>query len=280
MKSIIIPADVPPKAHATYCTHYHAITKKTHNLFLFAADHKIEHLHQDFMLESTTPEMQDPQYLFKLAAQHDIGAFATQLGLIMRYGLVYPNIQYIAKLNSKTNLVPTEQQEPYSAMLWSVDDVMQIKKETNLNIAGIGATIYLGSEFEAAMLANAAQAVMQAHQHGLIAILWVYPRGKSVENKSTRELLAGAAGVANALGADFVKLNLPATISLEEQVSIIQTAVYAAGNSAVICSGGSHKDAAALLHAVKQQLAAGAQGCAIGRNIFQRPFQDAVGSPI
>ena len=73
------------------------------------------------------------------------------------------------------------------------------RKNSKLNILGIGYTIYLGSEYESAMLNAAAQAIFEAHQNGLIVVLRIYPRGTAVGNEKDPHLIAGAAGVAAAL---------------------------------------------------------------------------------
>ena len=75
-------------------------------------------------------------------------------------------------------------------------------RKRGLNILGVGYTVYSGSEFEGQMLHEAAQAVFQAHQHGLLSVLWMYPRGRSVADEKDPHLVAGAAGVACALGSD------------------------------------------------------------------------------
>ena len=43
----------------------------------------------------------------------------------------------------------------------------------------------------------------------LSLVLWIYPRGKAVPDEKDPDLIAGAAGVALCLGADFVKVNPP-----------------------------------------------------------------------
>ncbi len=211
MNEINIPADVPQHAEREFIDNYYAITRNSNRLFLFSCDQKIEHLHDAFDPdnEAIHEDAVHPEHLFKIAAQGDIGAMATQLELIARYGKQYPTVNYIAKLNSKTNLIPSEQQDPVSAPLWDVDNLVTLKKDSQLLINGIGVTIYLGSEFEDEMLSFASEAIFNAHQHGLVAILWMYPRGKAIENETDAHLLAGAAGAANALGADFVKIKAP-----------------------------------------------------------------------
>lgn len=234
--------------------------KNYKKLFLFAGDQKIEHLLAT-----------DPEHLFKIASQASIDAFATQLGLISHYGRDYSNIDYVVKLNSKTNLVTTQQKDPLSLALHSVADVVQFANQTKLSIVGVGYTVYLGSEYEAQMLAQAAQVVYQAHQHDLLAILWMYPRGKSVTDERDPQLLAGAASVAACLGADFVKINPP------DKAENLKNIVVAAGKTKVICSGGDKQDEDKFLQALQDQITIGHTcGCAVGRNIHQRELSQAV----
>ena len=240
------------------------------SLFLFAGDQKIEHLHKDFYGPGIPAECVDPEHLFKIASQAPIDAFATQLGLIEQYGNDYKNIPYVVKLNSKTDLVPVTQADPLSLSLHTVADVMEIKEDMGLSIVGVGYTVYLGSEYEAQMLSEAAQVVFEAHRNGLKAILWMYPRGKAIKDERDPMLIAGAAGVGAALGADFVKVNPP------KKVTELSIAIGAAGRTGVICSGGTKKDDDTFLHDLEEQANLGVAGCAVGRNIHQRTVADAI----
>ncbi len=265
-----IPADVPKGKHAQFKKNYESITRKKNILLLFAADQKIEHLNDDFYGAGIASEVNNPQHIFEIAQKAPIGALATQLGLVARYGNLYPSINYILKLNSKTNLVSSEHDDPISTQLWSIQDVIDFKKNSALNICGIGYTIYLGSIYESVMLAEASQIIYQAHQAGLVVMLWIYPRGNSVTRSD--KLLAGAAGVANALGADFVKL----AISKDAKADNIQEAVGAAGNTKIIAAGGSKVSNQKLLANMREQLKLGIAGFAIGRNLFQRTMASAI----
>lgn len=272
-----IPADVPRTYHDEFAANYQAITQKTDRLFLFAGDQKIEHLNDNFYGPSIHPDASHPKHLFEIAHHAHVGAFATQLGLIARWGADYPSINYIIKLNSKTNIVPHTARDPISTLLWSVDNVLTFKQNTQLPIRGIGYTVYLGSIYEERMLHEAAQAVYQAHLHGLVAILWMYPRGQYIEGHKKDNYLAGATGVAASLGADFVKINPPQTTSLQQQKEFLNTAVQAAGNTKVICSGGARVPHKEFLTRIYHQLHEGlTAGCAIGRNIYQQSLPEAI----
>lgn len=273
----IIPSDVPPAAREEFVKNYQAITHSTGNLLLFAGDQKMEHLNADFYGQGIPAEVNSPEHLFNIASKGTIGAFATQFGLITRYADKYPDINYIAKLNGKTNLIPTSQQDPFSQLLWYVEDVVETKQRNNINIRGIGFTLFLGSQYEPDMLTQASQAIYHAHQFGLVVVLWVYPRGKSVVNEKDANLIAGATGVAACLGADFVKVNVPEGKDSVTRAQALKQAVVAAGNTKVICAGGPKVDTPTLIQELQDQMnIAGVAGCAIGRNIYQQPEQDAI----
>lgn len=273
---IIVPADVRRLSRRTFIHNYAAITRNTDRLFLFACDQKIEHMDLDFQGAGIHADARNPEHVFKIASHAPIGALAAHLGFISRYGMEYPDINYIVKLNGKTNLISTEQDEPISNQLWSVEDALALKKNGKLNIRGVGYTLYLGSEYENIMLEQAAQIIRQAHEHGLVAVLWVYLRGAAISNDIDPEYLAGAAGVANALGADFVKIKPPKGTKKASSAEQLKRAVAAAGNTKLICSGGSKINADDFIAELHDQLhVAHTSGCATGRNIFQRSEKEA-----
>ncbi len=274
---INVPLSVPKKMQNVYLQNYLMATRDTGKLFLFAGDQKIEHLNKDFYGSEIDKADADPEHLFKIASQGKVGVFATQLGLISLYGQNYKDVNYIVKLNAKTDLVSVKQKDPISFSLNTVDEVVEFKKNSGLNIVGVGYTIYLGSEFEGQMLAEASRAVLKAHENGLLAILWVYPRGKAVKNEKNAKIIAGAAGVAACLGADFVKVNPPKALDSKKSAQFLKQAVLAAGKTKIICSGGKQKKEKEFLKEISDLInIGGAKGVAIGRNLHQRCLADAV----
>ena len=276
-KKLNIPLTVPQKMREQYRKNYLDATCSSGRLFLFAGDQKIEHLNSDFCGEGIPVECNSPEHLFSIAEEARIGVFATQLGLIARYADNYRNVNYLVKLNGKSNLVSTQQQDPYSMSFTSIAQVAEFKQRSGLNVVGVGYTLYLGSKYEHQMLKEAAQAIYEAHSLGLIAIIWAYPRGESVEQERSPEIIAGAAGVAACLGADFVKVNVPDGKDGFEQAQLLEQAVCAAGRTKVICSGGSKTNEQEFLaHLYHQIHVGGARGAAIGRNIHQKTLGEAV----
>ncbi|HOO54127.1 MAG TPA: aldolase [Methanothrix sp.] len=274
-EDVLVPLDVTPERRDEYVDNYLKITKETGRLMLFAGDQKVEHLNRDFFGPGISPDDGDPEHLFRIAKKGRIGVFATQLGLIARYGMAYSEVPYLAKLNSKTDLVKTDQMDPVSRQWVEVDQVAEFADDSGLDVLGVGYTIYLGSEHEAEMLREAAQIVYRAHRQGLVTVLWIYPRGKAVKDEKDPHLIAGATGVAAALGSDFVKVNYPKKEG-ERSEEIFREAVAAAGRTKVVCAGGASRDPKSFLQQLFDQIhVSGAAGNATGRNIHQKDLDEA-----
>mgnify|MGYP002624317286 CR=1 FL=1 len=131
---ILVPLDVPAHARDEYVKNYEALTHGTGKLMLFAGDQKVEHLNDDFVGELAHEDDADPEHLFKIAAAAKIGVFATQMGMIARYGMDYKEVPYMVKMNSKTNLVKTSQKDPMSKAWFDIDDVTAFKVTSGLKI--------------------------------------------------------------------------------------------------------------------------------------------------
>lgn len=271
-----VPADVMPDMRDEYISNYMKATRETGRLMLFACDQKIEHLNKDFYGEGIDIADLDPEHLFKIGSEGVCGVLAGQRGLVAQYAADYPEINYLVKMNSKTNIVGTKQEDPYSPQLYDFDAILAMK-EAGVNIVGLGYTIYLGSEYEATMMAEAGELIAQAHANGMIVVLWIYPRGKAVTAEKDPDLIAGAAGVALCLGADFVKVNPPKPEDGRSAAEALKVASTAAGRCGLVCAGGSTVDAETFLSQLYDQIhVGGADGNATGRNIHQRSLDEAV----
>jgi fructose-bisphosphate aldolase/6-deoxy-5-ketofructose 1-phosphate synthase len=275
-EAIPVLLDVPAKMRSMYRENYAKITRDSGRLMLFAGDQKVEHLNDDFHGSGIDPQDNDPEHLFRIASRARIGVFATQMGLIARYGADYPDVPYLVKLNSKTNLVKTSQADPFSTQWLTVQQVHDFQSESGLNILGLGYTVYLGSDHEPEMLRQAAQLVYEAHQMGYVTVLWMYPRGRAVKDEKDPHLIAGATGVAAALGSDFAKVNYPEKRGFESS-QMFKEAVQSAGRTKVVCAGGASRDVKSFLQRLYDQIhVSGASGSATGRNIHQKPLDEAV----
>jgi fructose-bisphosphate aldolase/6-deoxy-5-ketofructose 1-phosphate synthase len=273
---MIIPANVPQNKKEFYIKNK-SILDHENNPFLFAVDHKIEHLHADFHGTAIAESASNTKNIFEIAQKGGADCLLTHLGLINQWGSEYPDLNYIIKMNGKTNLISTKNREPLSRALWTVEQVAQFQEHSNLKICGVAYTIYLGSEYENEMMKEAAQIIFEAHQKGFIALIFSYPRGKYVDKAQNHpDLVAGAAGVAASLGADFVKLAIPYQ---NKQVNnkAIKVAVEAAGRTHILFAGGTTDDQSMFLETIqKTGKKFPTVGFAIGRNIFQLPVNQAI----
>ncbi|MDR1413076.1 MAG: aldolase [Actinomycetes bacterium] len=303
---VAVPADVSAEVRETYVKNYLKATRGTGRLMLFACDQKIEHLNDDFFGTGISIADAKPEHLFEIGSQGVVGILAGQRGLIAQYAPDYPDINYLVKMNSKTHLVKKDQDDPYSPQLYSFEAVLELIAN-GVNVVGIGYTIYLGSEYEAQMMAEAGELIAQAHAAGLIVVLWIYPRGKAVGDEKDAHLIAGAAGTALCLGSDFVKVNPPkgdpcqdeelaALVPLadgsnmlpiedvatelsasQKSAAKIREASAASGRTGLVCAGGSTVAPEVFLSQLWDQIhIGGARGNATGRNLHQRSLDEAV----
>ena len=277
-----VPADVPDELIETFIDNMDAATCGTGKMNLFACDQKIEHLNDDFYDGGNKIPLSsnDPEHLFEIGAkahaEGTIGVLAGQLGLISQYARDYPELPYLVKLNSKSHMVGTSQRDPVSQALWDLDDVASLL-HNGINVVGIGYTVYIGSEYEHEMLTEAATFIRQAHEMGMISVVWMYPRGKAVTDEKDPQLISGAAGVAGCLGADFAKVNYPRAFEGMTQAESLGVAAEAAGRCGIICSGGGSLPPEEFLDRLVQQMqVSGCRGAATGRNIHQKGTEDAV----
>jgi len=110
----------------------------------------------------------------------------------------------------------------------------------------------------------------------VLAVLWMYPKGPYVKNQHDPHLIAGAAGVAACLGADFAKLKVPYRDGKFDAVALTEVTT-AAGRTGVLCEGGNKVDEEAFLTELHTQIhVGGSRGNGTGRNIHQRTLDEAV----
>ncbi|HNU81472.1 MAG TPA: aldolase [bacterium] len=276
MVKFSVPLSVPKQQRDNYLKNLKLATRGCGRLFLFAGDQKVEHLNADFYGPGITPEDASPAHLFAIASQIPGAVLAAHVGLLATYGKDYKNLPYILKVNGKSPLSGS-QDNLYSGAWLKNDHVIRFQRQSGLKIVGLGYTVYLGSNQEAQMLKEAAEMIHSAHQAGLLAIIWMYPRHPQIKNEDDVHLIAGGAGVAACLGADFVKVKYPyKTANTETKAAAFKEVIRAAGKTRVICVGGGRQKAEDLLKHLFRQLKNGAAGMAIGRNLHQRPLKEAM----
>ncbi len=263
------PLTVPKKYADEYIKNINYLT--SHKACFSIAD-KLTHLNELFYSDDIPQECNHPGHLFSVSQHPAVTAMITHLGLISRYAKEYSDITYIVQLNGNTVLTADE---PIAKTLHSVRDVVQFKEQTGCNIIGISYTIFLGSEHEPSMLAAAAQHIMHAHEHGLAAILTVYPRSTQ-DHESDSSVIAGGCGIANALGADIVISPVPSGKTPAHRAANFKQAVRAAGNTKVVGFDMVKREAEELLQETNALISmASLSGIAVDHALFQQSKKDA-----
>lgn len=224
---------------------------------LLAYDQGLEHgPSKDFNEKSV-----DPDYILEIARKGKFTGVIFQKGVAEKY--YKGTVPLIVKVNGKTSL---PKGEPIASQICSV------KQAKALGAKAVGYTIYLGSTHENLMLTEFGRIQQEAHELGLAAIAWIYPRGEAITNDTAPEIIAYAARAGLEVGADAVK------IKYTGDSNTFRWAVRSAGAVKVFMSGGPKAPTdEAFLTQVKGVMDAGATGLAVGRNVWQheRPLEMA-----
>ncbi len=245
-------------------------------------DQGLEHGPRDFF---PNPDSLDPEWIFSLAAEADYSGVAVQYGVARKHLEKWAGrVPLILKLNGRTEIVPDE--EAFSPLIAGVEDAVAMGADA------VGYTLYVGSPAQADDFHQFAEVRREADLLGMPLICWSYPRGRYVDARGGRDSLYAidyAARVAAELGADVIKLNMPvidpAKASLMpkpynelnySQDEAMAKVIESAGRSLVLLSGGSKLSDDDLVHKASVAMEAGATGFIFGRNIWQRPREEAL----
>ncbi|PHP65749.1 fructose-bisphosphate aldolase [Zhengella mangrovi] len=231
------------------------------------------------------PPAYDPHYLFQLAIDAGLSAYAAPLGSLEQGSDTFAGeVPLILKVNSANSLATGV---PDQAVTASVDDALR------LGCVGIGFTMYPGSDQCFAMQEELRELTREAKSKGLMTVVWSYPRGGAVtkSGETALDIVAYAAHMAALMGATIIKVKPPKagvdlkaaekayeTVkqdTLTDRIRHVMQCSYA-GKRIVVFSGGDAKDADSLLKEIGEINAGGGFGSIVGRNSFQRSHDDAV----
>jgi len=231
-------------------------------VMLCAMDQGMEHGPRDFNERNINPD-----YVFEIADRGGFTGMVVQKGIAYKYDYASRyKTPLVLKLNGRTEILPKD--EVYSAPLGTVKDAVK------LGATAIGYTIYVGSPREAEMFREFSVIQSEAMDCGIPTIVWAYPRGKYVPDEKKAEVIAYAARVALELGADVTKVNYTGSTDSFRKV------VQAAQKTLVISSGGSKLSDADFIAKVREVMAAGAAGFAVGRNVWQNENPDKISAEL
>jgi class I fructose-bisphosphate aldolase len=245
----------------------------------------------------------DPENLVRLAIEGGTNAVASTFGVLGAVSRKYAHkIPFIVKLNHNELLTyPNE----YDQIMFGT-----VKRAWELGAAGVGATIYFGSDHSRRQIVEVAEAFEEAHRLGMFTVLWCYLRNPAFKKDGTDyHVAADLTGQANHIGvtieADIIKQKLPEVnggynalnqngssygktnklvyekLTTDNPIDLTryQLANCYLGRAGLINSGGASSGESDLAEAVKTAVInkrAGGTGLISGRKAFQRPFDEGV----
>ncbi|HEY5246155.1 MAG TPA: class I fructose-bisphosphate aldolase [Acidimicrobiales bacterium] len=242
------------------------------------------------------PRYFDPANLCELALAGECSAIATTLGVLGAVSRRYVHrIPFIVKLNHNDFL---HYPNTYDQVLFGT-----AQQAFDLGAAGVGATIYFGSEESDRQLHEVSDAFAEAHELGMFTVLWCYLRNPAfVKDGVDYHLSADLTGQANHMGvtieADIIKqkqaennggynaLKFGKTdplvydeLTTDHPIDLTRWQVVTcyAGRVGMINSGGASTGDDDLAQAVRTAVInkrAGGQGLIVGRKSFQRPMDE------
>ncbi len=254
---------------------------KNGTMLALPIDQGLEHGPIDFF---PNPPSQDPEFQWRLAVEGGFNAIACHYGLARKYMPKYAGqVPLILKLNGKTNIPPAD--KALSPLTSTVEDAVRIGADA------VGYTLYVGTPRQDDDFAQLRRVRRDSERFGMPLVVWSYPRGEAIDAKGGATSLYAvdyAARAALELGADVAKLVIPPATGPNpaqpgEYARIVHTYAQgarrvfrSAGRTMVLVSGGSKLSDEDMLAKVRISMESGATGLIFGRNMWQRPFQEAL----
>ncbi|MHC4430384.1 MAG: class I fructose-bisphosphate aldolase [Planctomycetota bacterium] len=243
----------------------------------------------------------DSENIVKLAIEAGCNAVASTLGVLGSVSRRYAHrIPFIVKLNHNEMLTYPNK---YDQVLFA-----NVRQAFNMGAVAVGATVYFGSAESSRQISEISEVFHQAHELGMVTILWCYLRNKvfKMEDKDYH-LSSDMTGQANHLGAtmqaDIIKQKLPENdggykalnkegsfgkfsdkmyTELNSQHPIDMTRYQVVNNYmgriGLINSGGpsGKDDLAQVVKTAVINKRAGGMGLITGRKAFQKPMDEGV----
>lgn len=243
------------------------------------------------------PRYFDPMNIVELAIESGCNGVASTLGVLAATARKYAHrIPYIVKINHNELMTyPTKyDQVPFA----------RVDQAFDMGAAGIGATIYFGSETSTRQLQEVSEAFERAHELGMFTILWCYTRNgdfkkDGVDFHTSADMTSQANHLGVTIKADIIKQKLPTLNGGFESIGFGKThpAMYESLSSAhpidlcryqvancymgrigLINSGGAsgNNDFADAISTAIINKRAGGMGLILGRKAFQKPVAEGV----
>jgi class I fructose-bisphosphate aldolase len=250
---------------------------------------------------SVNPNYFDPENIVELAIEGGCNAVASTLGALGACARKYSHkIPFIMKFNHNELLTYPNK---HDQIIFG-----NIEQAFNMGATAVGATIYFGSPESSRQIVEISQMFEEAHELGMVTVLWCYLRNSAFNVKGDKDyhVAADLTGQANHLGvtieADIIKQKLPENnggfkalnfgkthklmyekLTSDNPIDLTryQVANCYMGRAGLINSGGAStgKGESDLKEAVKTAVInkrAGGMGLISGRKAFMKPMKEGV----
>lgn len=245
------------------------------------------------------PAYFDPKNIVELAIEGGCNAVASTYGVLAACSRRYAHrIPFIVKLNHNELLTYPN----------TFDQIMfgSVQEAYDLGAAGVGATIYFGSEESGRQIQEVAAAFEEAHALGMFTVLWCYLRNSAfkvdgVDYHDAADIASQANHIGATIQADILKQKLPTRnggynalanygktsplvyeeLTTDNPIDLCryQVANGYMGRIGLINSGGESKGQSDLAEAVRTAVInkrGGGTGLISGRKAFQRPMGEGI----
>jgi class I fructose-bisphosphate aldolase len=273
----------------------HGRLSGTGYLSILPVDQGIEHSAGASFAPNT--EYFDPENIVKLAIEGGCNAVASTLGVLGIVSRKYAHkIPFILKFNHNEFLSYPNQFD--QIIFGSIDQAYE------QGCAGVGATVYFGSEESKRQIQEVSRAFARAHELGMFTVLWCYLRNaafktKEVDYHAAADLTSQANHLGVTIEADIIKQKLPETnggynalnfgkthkkvyseLTSDHPIDLTRYQVVNCymGRAGLINSGGASGEND-IQQAVKTAVInkrAGGTGLISGRKAFQKPMPEGI----
>lgn len=274
----------------------HGRLGNTGYLSLFPVDQGIEHSAGASF--SRNPDYFDPRNIVSLAVEGGCNGVASTAGVLGQVAREFAHhIPFIVKLNHNELL---SYPNSYDQIFFT-----DVERAADMGAAGVGATVYFGSDESNRQIEQLSEAFSRAHDLGLFTVLWCYLRNDAFKHNGTDDQTAAdLTGQANHLGvtmqADLIKQKLPThnggyrrlegygktdpkmyeELTTDHPIDLCrwQVANCYMGRVGLINSGGasSSNDFHDAVRTAVINKRAGGSGLISGRKVFQRPRDEGL----
>ena len=294
---VFVPSDRPVRVLRNLRALYsHGRLGGTGYLSILPVDQGVEHSAGASF--APNPDYFDPANIIRLALYGGCNAVASTLGVLGAVARSSAHhIPFIVKLNHNELLsYPSRyDQTPFA----------DVEQAADLGAAGVGATVYFGSQESRRQIAEVSGAFARAHELGLFTVLWCYLRNAEFKTgdqdvHTAADLTAQANHLGVTIEADLIKQKQPTCNGGFRKLSFGKTddrmydelvpdhpiewtrwqvANSYMGRTGLINSGGASSGKDDLANAVRAAVInkrAGGTGMITGRKAFQKPLKEGI----